>query len=453
MPRLFFFISEIKMPENTELVQFAPLIQRAINTLAEAKTSAEILDARNAAHTAYAAAREAEHLARVTGAAKEVLVACHEARAQALLIETQAKIRLADEYDAAQARGEVQKQGGDHTSKIPNENFAPTAADVGLTGKDIHEARQLRDAEAKDPGVIAKALDGEIAAGRAPKPATIKKAVKQTLTGQTERADPNILPRSSRQRSAVASKPKPARPVLKRKETATDKVRAYIRDDVAAGNTIGRKDVSTKTGVGEHVVQMADLIERGFQEGYRQAQEEMAAGTVESLALSAQEKLDVHKRRLDRQYEQRVAQLEAEHHHREAAFEQRVREASREALDDRIMPSYYNELDHNRAVAEAVRNGALTARQYTDMLAILSPNNFSETDAPLTWRRATAMFQLINTPVMKDVLVKAEEAPLPPSAFPRNYADLMAMRERVKAERAEQRARRARGTDTPRRRS
>lgn len=65
-------------------------------------------------------------------------------QADALEIESLAKRRLADEYDDAQDRGEVAAAGGDK-SKLPNENFA-TVADLGLTHKDIHEARQIRDA-------------------------------------------------------------------------------------------------------------------------------------------------------------------------------------------------------------------------------------------------------------------------------------------------------------------
>lgn len=34
-----------------------------------------------------------------------------------------------------------------------------TVADLGLTRKAIHEARQLRDAETADPGVIRRTLD------------------------------------------------------------------------------------------------------------------------------------------------------------------------------------------------------------------------------------------------------------------------------------------------------
>jgi hypothetical protein len=70
-----------------------------------------------------------------------------------LEIEAQAKRRLADEYDAAQQRDEV----------------APAkVSDLGLTRKAIHEARQLRDAEAADPGVIRRALDCRLAQGESP---------------------------------------------------------------------------------------------------------------------------------------------------------------------------------------------------------------------------------------------------------------------------------------------
>jgi len=51
---------------------------------------------------------------------------------------------MADEYDAAQDRGEV---ASGRPKSIPGENsFQPTASDIGLTAKVIHEARIVRDA-------------------------------------------------------------------------------------------------------------------------------------------------------------------------------------------------------------------------------------------------------------------------------------------------------------------
>ena len=48
-----------------------------------------------------------------------------------------AKRRLADEYDVAHGRGEVQKRGGDRTSKVSKRNIAPAVADIGLTRKQV----------------------------------------------------------------------------------------------------------------------------------------------------------------------------------------------------------------------------------------------------------------------------------------------------------------------------
>lgn len=68
---------------------------------------------------------------------------------RALDIESLAKRRLADEYDAAQERGEV-RANGERTFSAP-EKVGPS--DIGLTPKDVHEARIIRDAEAADPAV------------------------------------------------------------------------------------------------------------------------------------------------------------------------------------------------------------------------------------------------------------------------------------------------------------
>jgi len=55
-----------------------------------------------------------------------------------------AKRRLADEYDAAQERGEVASvRDGRRSSEA--EDQKPTVADISLIHKDIHEARQIRD--------------------------------------------------------------------------------------------------------------------------------------------------------------------------------------------------------------------------------------------------------------------------------------------------------------------
>jgi hypothetical protein len=57
-----------------------------------------------------------------------------------------AEARLADECDAAQERGEVAGKG--QPSNVPDGNIKPaTVEDFGLSRKQVHEARQVRDAE------------------------------------------------------------------------------------------------------------------------------------------------------------------------------------------------------------------------------------------------------------------------------------------------------------------
>jgi hypothetical protein len=90
----------------------------------------------------------------------------HRAQADALEIEAQAKRRLADEYDAAQERGEAATGRDGPDAGVLDGNAKATVSDPGLTRKAIHEARQLRDAEAADPGGIRRTLDARLAESR-----------------------------------------------------------------------------------------------------------------------------------------------------------------------------------------------------------------------------------------------------------------------------------------------
>ena len=68
-------------------------------------------------------------------------------------------VAVINEYDAAQERGEVQRHGGDHTSKVSDTNLAPaTLQELGLTKTEIHAARLYRDAEKEHPGIVRDTL-------------------------------------------------------------------------------------------------------------------------------------------------------------------------------------------------------------------------------------------------------------------------------------------------------
>ncbi|HXE86183.1 MAG TPA: hypothetical protein VN524_05205 [Hyphomicrobiaceae bacterium] len=180
------------------------LVARAAETLANAGTAAEVLDAGQMASFAYDVAKRLARLAKAKQAHDTLIAATHRAQADALEIEAQAKRRLADEYDAAQERGEVQKPGGDRVSNVPDRNNAPTVQDIGLTRKDIHEARQIRDAERERPGIVRQTLDAKLAAGEEPTRAAVKAAVaRERPKAATTKAAEKRKPLAPDMRSAV----------------------------------------------------------------------------------------------------------------------------------------------------------------------------------------------------------------------------------------------------------
>lgn len=186
------------------------LVRRAADQLASATNAAEILDARDNASIAYDAAKKAARLAKAKGAHDELVAKAHRAQADALLIESEAKRRLADEYDAAQDRGEI-AGNGQRGKAVPDGNsFSPaTAAEIGLSRKDIHEARIIRDAEVVQPGIAQRALDARLAQGLEPNKAALRRAVTEAamrgMRGAPAPSNRNPLYRAPSQAGAAWS--------------------------------------------------------------------------------------------------------------------------------------------------------------------------------------------------------------------------------------------------------
>src|SRR5260221_10193156 len=86
---------------------------------------------------------------------RRCLFAAHRAQADANEIEAGAQRRMADEYDKVQP-DDAAIRG--RPKSVPDEN-AFSAASVGLTLKQIHEARAVREAEKNNPCVVRSATD------------------------------------------------------------------------------------------------------------------------------------------------------------------------------------------------------------------------------------------------------------------------------------------------------
>lgn len=150
------------------------LIDRATSALENARTSAEVLEARDMARVAYDAAKSAARMARAKSAHDSLIAEVHRAQAHALAIRARAEMRLAEEYDAAQERGEVAKRGWE--SGVDRDNIT-TSADLGLRRDEIFEARRFRDAEAANPGLIERAVNEMVERGEEPTRAALKREI------------------------------------------------------------------------------------------------------------------------------------------------------------------------------------------------------------------------------------------------------------------------------------
>ena len=183
------------------------LIDRATTALANARSAAEVLEACGMASIAYDMAKATARLGKAKQAHDELIAAAHRAQAEALVIQAQAKRRLADEYDAAQDRGEVASGRDGPGAGVSNGNAKATVAEIGITRKEIHDARLVRDAEVADPGVVRRTVEEDLAARKEPTKAKVRRVVKSVAEREnskpkkkvTSRKPPTPVPNETQQ--------------------------------------------------------------------------------------------------------------------------------------------------------------------------------------------------------------------------------------------------------------
>lgn len=162
-------------PERTSL---PALIDRSRTRLAEARSSAEVLEAK-------AIAESALHFARITRAANATHADC-------LRMIVRAEMRLATEIDAGQERGEVARADGS-THHRPAEGVRSpdtlppaTLDDLGFDRRRVAEWRDTRDAGEE---VVEEAIEQALSEDRAPRKEDIRRAVEEAKAKRRERID------------------------------------------------------------------------------------------------------------------------------------------------------------------------------------------------------------------------------------------------------------------------
>ncbi len=130
--------------------------------------------ARVIAAAAFEQAKTQADFAERFGAIEALVGKARQLQGDALLIETRAKIAITAHWDEAKADGLVSKGG---RGKGVSDGNGLTAADTGLSRKELHDARRLAEAEAAEPGLVARAIAARLAAGLEPTRANLRVAV------------------------------------------------------------------------------------------------------------------------------------------------------------------------------------------------------------------------------------------------------------------------------------
>ena len=128
--------------------------------------------ARELARQGYDQAKAAVSLGKRFKAADVLIERSRKLQGEALLIESQALMRIADDWDKAQETGANSAKGGRPKTVCNEDGF--TAEDIGMTRQEIRQARLLRDREAKQPGIIEQAIAARVEQGLEPTRASIR---------------------------------------------------------------------------------------------------------------------------------------------------------------------------------------------------------------------------------------------------------------------------------------
>lgn len=149
----------------------------------------DVIAAKVLAAKAYDDAKASAALGERFGAAEKLTRKARQLQGDALLIETRAKIAIADEWDAAKKAGLVSTGGRPTEEKPVSDGNGFSSADLGLTRKEVFEARKLRDAEAGSPGIVARAIASRLAQGLSPTRANLRAAVGTASATKEERGN------------------------------------------------------------------------------------------------------------------------------------------------------------------------------------------------------------------------------------------------------------------------
>lgn len=135
---------------------------------------------------AYEKAKAAANAATRVGASRALVEKARKMQAEALKIESLCYVAMADTVDEAQAKGEVSR-GGRPKTVLDGNSF--TLDEVGVDRKQLHAARQIRNAVRAEPEFIERVVEARLAEGLEPSRAALKKEAGHAVGTKTATKD------------------------------------------------------------------------------------------------------------------------------------------------------------------------------------------------------------------------------------------------------------------------
>lgn len=168
-------MSELAVLDSSELVV---TIERARLALDEGDLKAALV----LSSGVYAQAKAAAGYAESVKASRTLVDKARRLQADALKIEALAYCAMADAVDEAQAKGAISRGGRPETVQGAD-RFS--LEEVGIDKRRLHEARQLRNAERKEPGFVERIVVARLEEGLEPSRASLKAAAGHAVGTKT----------------------------------------------------------------------------------------------------------------------------------------------------------------------------------------------------------------------------------------------------------------------------
>ncbi|HZG29931.1 MAG TPA: hypothetical protein VE079_15865 [Ensifer sp.] len=145
---------------------------------------------------AYEQAKAAAGYAAKVKASRQLIDKARRMQADALKIETDCTIKLADEVDAAQSAGAVLSHGQNRkvngrkadTQEVQSSDLL-ALDDIGIDKRRLAEWRKIRDAERDAPGTVDRIIETRISAGLEPSRNSLRTAIGTRTATKEEKGD------------------------------------------------------------------------------------------------------------------------------------------------------------------------------------------------------------------------------------------------------------------------